>query len=61
VITAVGDRTRMQRALADSAYLDIYRDYVAAYGLGYQEESRGEVTLPAYDGPSEVKHATVVG
>ncbi|MFV0407046.1 MAG: DUF881 domain-containing protein, partial [Propioniciclava sp.] len=40
VITAVGDRTRMQRALADSAYLDIYRDYVAAYGLGYQEESR---------------------
>ncbi|MFV0452648.1 MAG: DUF881 domain-containing protein [Propioniciclava sp.] len=57
VITAVGDRQRMRRALDDSDYLDLYREYVRAYRLGYAVEAAGEVTLPGYEGPAEVRYA----
>lgn len=59
VITAIGNTASMRTALDNSDYLDVYREYVTAYRLGYTVEGRGEVTMPAYDGPTEVRYAEV--
>lgn len=57
VITAIGDEAAMRRALDDSNYLDVYREYVTAYRLGYSVTSVGDVTMPAYEGPSDLRYA----
>jgi len=59
VITAVGDPATMLAALEDSATIDEYRRYVEAFGLGYGVEELGEVELPAYTGPLELRFAAV--
>ncbi|WP_232547371.1 DUF881 domain-containing protein [Propioniciclava soli] len=61
VITAVGDQAALERALADSAYLDIYRQYVDAYRLGYAVARTPEARLAAYEGPATFDHARVAG
>jgi uncharacterized protein YlxW (UPF0749 family) len=47
----------MRAALDAAADVQIFRQYVAAYGLGYRVTTSGRVTLPAYDGPLELTHA----
>ncbi|MDN5570565.1 MAG: DUF881 domain-containing protein [Propionibacteriaceae bacterium] len=59
VITAIGDQGQLERALADSDYLRIYRQYVDTYRLGYAVARTSEVTMPAYQGPAEFTHARV--
>lgn len=49
-ITAVGDPTRLQAGLDRSTAVGIYRQYVAAYRLGYTVSVQRRATLPAYDG-----------
>ena len=58
-ITAVGDPARMKAALEGSKQVQVYLQYVAAVGLVYQVQDRGTVTLPAYSGPLEMRHASV--
>lgn len=58
-ITAVGDPVRMRARLDASEQVRIYRQYVAAVGLVYQVQDRGTMTLPAYSGPLELRHAVV--
>ncbi|NYI05383.1 DUF881 domain-containing protein [Allostreptomyces psammosilenae] len=53
VITAVGDPARLRDALETTPAIRTYREYVDAYGLGWQV-SEGEATLPAYSGPMEL-------
>ncbi|ROR92953.1 DUF881 domain-containing protein [Nocardioides aurantiacus] len=60
VITAVGGVTEMRRALDTSERIADYRDYAVAYDLGFAVRTDPEVTLPAYDGASELRHATAV-
>ncbi|GAB3652838.1 DUF881 domain-containing protein [Nocardioides korecus] len=57
-ITAIGGTGALQRALDDSAYVTGYRTYVDTYGLGYQVRREAEVTMPAYDGVSDLRYAT---
>ncbi|HEY3008767.1 MAG TPA: DUF881 domain-containing protein [Micromonosporaceae bacterium] len=58
-ITAIGDPASMQRALAASAGVRLFRDAAAAYGLGYHEVVEGDVTVPAYDGGTALRYASV--
>jgi len=37
--------------------VSIFRQYVAVYGLGYTARQSLAVTLPAYDGPLDLRHA----
>ncbi|MFF4172093.1 DUF881 domain-containing protein [Streptomyces sp. NPDC001744] len=60
-ITAVGDRKRLGRALADSPAVQNYRLYVKAYGLGWKVDEHGAVTLPGYAGTVDLHHAKPVG
>jgi uncharacterized protein YlxW (UPF0749 family) len=57
VITAVGDPGRLAAALAADPDVQIFQQYVAAYGLRYRATAAARVTLPGYDGPLELTHA----
>jgi uncharacterized protein YlxW (UPF0749 family) len=59
VITAVGDPTRLRAALTSAPAVQTYLEYVNAYGLGYDVQTRDRVTLPGYNGTLDVSHATV--
>ncbi len=54
-IVAIGDQGRLEQALASSAALQIYRQYVDAYGLGYSQRREAEVTMPAYRGSLDIE------
>lgn len=58
-ITAVGDVARLHDALDADPDVQVFREYVAAYGLGYTVRDSAKVTLPAYSGPLELSHAKV--
>jgi uncharacterized protein YlxW (UPF0749 family) len=58
-ITAIGNPAAMQRALAASQGVRLFREAAAAYGLGYQEVMEGDVTVPAYEGSSGLRFATM--
>jgi uncharacterized protein YlxW (UPF0749 family) len=57
VVTAIGDPAAMLRALDADPDVQIFQQYVAAYGLRYRATSTDRVTLPAYTGPLELSHA----
>ena len=50
-IAAIGDPSRLTAALDADPAVSIFRQYVAAYGLGYRVAPFTSRTLPAYDGP----------
>jgi uncharacterized protein YlxW (UPF0749 family) len=56
-ITAIGDVDALRAALDDSDYVAGYRTYVDAYGLGYEVRTSDDVTMPAYDGASDLRYA----
>jgi len=58
VITAIGDPARLRASLRKSEYVAGYLTYVDAYDLGYEERTEDDVTLPAYDGARDLRHAT---
>ena len=51
VITAIGDQRRLRRALDADPAVQVFQQYVAAYGLRYHLSMHDNVTLPAYAGP----------
>lgn len=56
-ITALGDVSRLQRALDRDTSVGIYRQYVDAYGLGYQVETKRSLSLPPYSGSLDLRYA----
>lgn len=54
VVTAIGDPRRLRHALDADPAVQIFRQYVAAYGLGYHLSIPDSVRLPAYSGPLEL-------
>jgi uncharacterized protein YlxW (UPF0749 family) len=56
-ITAIGEPTRIRRALESAEGVQQFRDAVADFGLGYQETVERNVTVPAYDGSSDLRSA----
>ncbi|WP_307795290.1 DUF881 domain-containing protein [Actinacidiphila acididurans] len=56
-ITAVGDPDGLRRALNASPAIQNYLQYVRAYGLGWQVGTEHSVTLPGYDGSTDLRYA----
>ena len=54
-MVAIGDQAKLEQALAGSAALQIYRQYVATYGLGYSVRREALVTLAAYRGSQDIE------
>ncbi|KQX49494.1 MULTISPECIES: DUF881 domain-containing protein [unclassified Streptomyces] len=59
-ITAVGDRGKLNKALAGSPALQNYQLYVKAYGLGWKVDEHRTVTLPGYSGTVDLHQAKPV-
>lgn len=57
VIEAIGDTARMDGALQDSEAVQIYKQYVEAYGLGYAFERADELEAPAFSGSMGLRTA----
>ena len=57
VISAMGDQDRLEAALSTSGPVEIYRQYVAAYGLGYDEQRDDAVTFGPHEGSLDLQHA----
>ncbi|ONH58553.1 hypothetical protein CcI49_21635 [Frankia sp. CcI49] len=51
-ISAIGDPGALRNVLDTDPGVALYRDYVAAYGLGYRVTSEADLVLPAYTGGS---------
>jgi len=60
-IAAIGDPARLQASLDGSAQISIYREYVDAYGLGYDTSTADDLVFRAYDGSLTLEHARVDG
>ena len=56
-VTAIGEPTAMQQALDSADGVQQFRQAVADFGLGYQETVERNVTVPAYDGSSDLRSA----
>lgn len=50
VVEGIGDPALLQRALDESAGVQHFLSFVAAYGVGFAVTEVDEVTVPAYDG-----------
>ncbi|GHS85799.1 hypothetical protein AGMMS50218_04200 [Actinomycetota bacterium] len=59
VVTAIGDPDLLRKALDDSPAIQVYREYVDAVGLGWSVTEGQSLELPAYDGSTDLVHATV--
>ncbi|MEH1098707.1 DUF881 domain-containing protein [Micromonospora sp. CPCC 205561] len=57
-IVAIGDPAALQRALADSQGVRLFRDLVDDYKLGYKE-TVSSVTVPAFEDSTTLRSATV--
>ena len=58
-VTAIGDVSRLSNALAESSAISNYREYVDAYGLGWNVERHARITVPAYTGSVDLRYAEV--
>jgi uncharacterized protein YlxW (UPF0749 family) len=58
-ITAIGDASRLQRALDDSPGVRLFRKAAVDFGLGYDLKVEGDVTVPAYQGSLTLHSARV--
>lgn len=61
VISAIGDAAAMQRALAATPGVVLYKQYVVRFGLGYSEQPRQKVELAGYTEPVRMKFAKPIG
>jgi uncharacterized protein YlxW (UPF0749 family) len=59
-ITGIGDPARMRAALDRQPGVQLYRQAVQYFGLGYEVEDEREVTVPGYDGPLRLSYAAAV-
>ncbi|NLG55998.1 MAG: DUF881 domain-containing protein [Rhodococcus sp.] len=50
VISAIGDPARLQAALDNSTGIRVFKQYAVRFGLGYAQDTSGELTIPAYSG-----------
>lgn len=60
-ITAIGDPDALTAALADSAQIRLYRQYVIRFGLGYTEQVGEDIRVPGYTRPVRTRFARPAG
>lgn len=58
-IAAIGDPDAMLGALAASPGVQLYREAVDAYGLGYRESVEEDIIVPAFEGTSTLRSGQV--
>jgi uncharacterized protein YlxW (UPF0749 family) len=58
IVAAIGDPARLEAALATAMAVRIYKQYVAAYGLKYDQRTQTRVTFPAHEGSLDLQYAT---
>jgi uncharacterized protein YlxW (UPF0749 family) len=51
VVTAIGDVQAMQAALAAAPLVQLYKQYVVRFGLGYTEEAKADVEVAGHPTP----------
>jgi uncharacterized protein YlxW (UPF0749 family) len=61
VVSAIGDRARLVRALNASRGVQLFLSFVAAFGLGFDVEEADVLDVPAYTGSLELAHAQAAG
>ncbi|NLE98141.1 MAG: DUF881 domain-containing protein [Propionibacterium sp.] len=57
VIEAIGDVERLEAGIDAAPAVQIYQQYVEAYGLGYSQERVGDVEMPGFVGSLDLSHA----
>ena len=60
-ITAIGDATAMQAALAAAPLVVLYKQYVVRFGLGYTEQATADVQVAGYTEPVRMHSAQPAG
>ncbi|MGY1708919.1 DUF881 domain-containing protein [Geodermatophilus sp. SYSU D00758] len=60
VVTAIGDADVIRAQLAASPQVQLFRQAVADFGLGFAVRDRGQLTVPAYDGSLDMEHASAL-
>ena len=60
-ISAIGDPVLLHEALASSEPIQIYKQYVSAYGLGFREQDVPKATFPAYEGALDLPNSRPLG
>ncbi|KAA8966484.1 DUF881 domain-containing protein [Mycobacterium sp.] len=60
-ISAIGNAAAMQAALAAAAPVNVYKQYVARFGLGYTEEAVADVHIVGYTEPVRMHFAEPTG
>jgi uncharacterized protein YlxW (UPF0749 family) len=60
-ITAIGDATAMQAALAAAPLVVLYKQYVVRFGLGYTEQATADVRVAGYSEPVRMHSAQPAG
>jgi uncharacterized protein YlxW (UPF0749 family) len=60
VIAAIGDPDRLAAALDDEPSVQLFRQAVEVWDLGYAVDRQKELTMPAYDGPLTMSHAKLL-
>lgn len=58
-VRAIGNPVTMQRSLAATKGVQLFRAAVADFGLGYRETVEGNVRVPAYEGSSALRTVQV--
>ncbi|MBM7479305.1 DUF881 domain-containing protein [Oerskovia jenensis] len=61
VVSAIGDPVALQAALDRSPVINIYQEYVDAYGLGWKVEKSSSLEIPAFEGATDLQFARVPG
>ncbi|MBD7980203.1 MULTISPECIES: DUF881 domain-containing protein [Oerskovia] len=60
-VSAVGDPVQLQKALDRSDAIDIYKQYVDEYGLGWKVDKSDSLLMPVFEGAPDLKYARVAG
>jgi uncharacterized protein YlxW (UPF0749 family) len=61
VVSAIGDASAMQAALAAAPLVTLYKQYVVRFGLGYSERPTTELELVGYRPPIRMQWAKPAG
>jgi uncharacterized protein YlxW (UPF0749 family) len=56
-ITAIGNVQRMRNALDSSAAVQVYKEFVTVFQLGYEVSDAGDTTFPAFAGSLDLRYA----
>ncbi len=60
-VTAIGDVSAMQASLAGAPLVNLYKQYVVRFGLGYTEEVSDDVSIVGHTEPLRMQFAQATG